>query len=106
MRDICTDGVTASNDHMSRPFGIDCSSVSLKFCCTRVDEVSITGDSPVTVTDSWSEATASSTFTVAVKPSVRTMFSRLRVLNPGSSYVKVYAPGGSAGNRYVPVSLV
>jgi hypothetical protein len=40
----------------------------LKFCCTRVDDVSITGESPVTVTVSCSDATASSTLIVAVKP--------------------------------------
>ena len=69
MRDICTDGVTASSAHMSRAFGIDCSCSILKFCCTRVAVVSMTGDSPLTVTVSCSVASASSTFTLAVKPS-------------------------------------
>ena len=53
---------------MSRAFGISWSASSLKFCCTRVDEVSMTGDAPVTVTVSFKDATASSTLTVAVKP--------------------------------------
>ena len=44
MRPIITDGVTASSAHMSRPFGSDCSCSILKFCCTRVALVSITGD--------------------------------------------------------------
>ena len=71
----------------------------MKFCCTRVDDVSMTGESPVTVTVSWSEATCSSAFTAAVKPIAMTMFSRFSVLKPGSSNVTVYVPGGSAGNR-------
>ncbi len=54
---MITPGVAASSDHMSRPFGIDSSCASLKFCCTRVAEVSITGDAPVTVTVSCSVAT-------------------------------------------------
>ncbi len=85
MRDICTPGVTASSAHMSRALGIDSSCSSLKFCCTRVAEVSMTGDSPVTVTVSCSAATASSTFTVAVKPSATWIPSRLSVLKPASS---------------------
>jgi hypothetical protein len=54
---------------MSRPFGIDSSCASLKFCCTRVAEVSITGEAPVTVTVSCTVASVRSAFTVAVKPS-------------------------------------
>ncbi len=50
MRVICTAGVTASSDHMSRPLGIDWSCSVLKFCWMRVAVVSMTGDSPVTVT--------------------------------------------------------
>src|SRR5581483_1339317 len=109
MRLICTAGVTASSDHMSRAFGISWSASSLKFCCTRVDDVSMTGDSPVTVTVSCSVATASSTFTVAVNAIAIWMFSRFSVLNPGSSNVREYVPGGSAGKRYnpsVPVTAV
>ena len=49
----------------------------------------MTGESPVTVTVSCSDATASSTFTVAVKPIEIWMFSRFSVLNPGSSNVTV-----------------
>jgi hypothetical protein len=85
MRVICTAGVTASSDHMSRPFGIDCSESSLKFCTTRVAVVSMTGDSPVTVTVSSRVASASSMLMLAVNPSVIWMFSRRTVLNPGSS---------------------
>ena len=89
MRVICTDGVTASSAHMSRPFGIERSSSTLKFCCTRVAVVSITGEAPVTVTVSCSVASVSSTLRLAVKPSEICTPSRLRVLKPASSYVTV-----------------
>ena len=80
MRDICTAGVTASSAHMSRAFGIDCSSVSLKFWTVRVAVVSMIGDAPVTVTVSCSVASASSTLTVAVNPSrISTPFAFQRI---------------------------
>jgi hypothetical protein len=41
----------------------------LKFCTTRVAVVSMTGDSPVTVTVSCSVASCRSTLIVAVNPS-------------------------------------
>ena len=85
MRDICTAGVTASSDHMSRPFGIDWSCSSLKFWTTRVAVVSMTGDAPVTVTVSCSVASASSAFTVPVNPSRISIPSRFMVLKPDSS---------------------
>ena len=85
MRPICTAGVTASNAHMSRPFGIDCNCSILKFCCTRVVLVSITGDEPLTVTVSCNVARLSSTFTCAVKPRPIDTASRLNVLKPASS---------------------
>ena len=87
MRAMVTDGVTASSDHMSREFGISRSDSSLKFCWTRVFDVSMTGESPVTVMLSCRDATCSSAFTVAVKPSASWMFSRFSVLNPDSSKV-------------------
>ncbi len=59
----------------------------------------MTGESPVTVTVSCSDATASSTLTVALKPIEIWMSSRFSVLKPGSSNVRVYVPGGSAGKR-------
>ena len=70
---------------MSRPLGIDCSCSILKFCWTRVVLVSITGDEPLTVTVSCNVASASSTFTLAVKPSVIEMPERFNVLKPASS---------------------
>ena len=45
----------------------------------------MTGDAPVTVTVSCSVASASSTFTLAVKPSVIEMPVALDVLKPASS---------------------
>ena len=72
---------------MSRPFGIDCSCSILKFCCTRVEVVSITGEAPLTVTVSCNVASASSTFTLATKPSEIAMPSRFNVLKPASSNV-------------------
>ena len=49
----------------------------------------MTGESPVTVTVSCSDATASSPFTAAVKPIEIWMFSRFKVVKPGSSKVTV-----------------
>ncbi len=49
----------------------------------------MTGESPLTVTVSCSDATASSTFTAAVNPIAIWMFSRFNVLKPGSSKVTV-----------------
>ena len=48
-------------------------------------EVSTTGDWPVTVTDSCSDATFSAAFTVAVKPRLTRMPSLRTVENPASS---------------------
>jgi hypothetical protein len=64
-----------------------------------VVETSTTGDSPLTVTVSWSEATRMSMFTVAVKPSPTRTPSRTIVPKPASSYVMRYSPGGTAGKR-------
>ena len=96
---MITPGVAASSAHMSRPFGIDSSCASLKFCCTRVAEVSITGEAPDTVTVSCNDASDMSALTLAVKPREIWMPSRLRVLKPASSKVIEYAPGGTAGKR-------
>jgi hypothetical protein len=70
---------------MSRPFGIDCSCSILKFCCTRVVDVSMTGDAPLTVTVSCNVASDSSTLTAAVKPRVIEMPDRFSELKPASS---------------------
>ncbi len=96
---MITPGVAASSAHMSRPLGIVFSCSSLKFCWTRVAVVSMTGEAPDTVTVSCSVASASSAFTLAVKPSEISMPPRLTVLNPASSNVNSYTPGGTAGAR-------
>ena len=59
----------------------------------------MTGEAPLTVTVSCNVASASSTFTLAVKPSVIAMPERFRLLKPANSYVSSYSPGGTAGKR-------
>jgi hypothetical protein len=51
----------------------------------RVAVVSMTGDSPLTVTVSCKEASVISTLTVAVKPRATDTPSRVIVVKPGSS---------------------
>ena len=70
---------------MSRPFGIELSCSSLKFCWTLVAVVSMIGESPVTVTVSCRFATVKSTFTLAVKLNATDTPSRLTLVKPGSS---------------------
>ena len=89
MRPITTPGVAASSAHISRPLGIVLSCSSLKFWFTRVAEVSMIGESPVTVTVSLRVATLISTLTFAVKPSEIWIPSRLTLLKPASSKVMV-----------------
>ena len=69
---------------------------------TCVAEVSTTGDCPVTVIDSVSDASFMSAFTVAVKPTLIRMPSLRTVPKPASSKTTVYSPGGTAVNRYWP----
>jgi hypothetical protein len=56
---------------------------------TVVADVTTTGDWPVTVTDSCSDATLSSTLTVAVKPRLTRIPSFRCVENPASSNTTV-----------------
>ena len=67
---------------MSRAFGISVSSSFVKFVPTVVVDVSTTGDSPVTVTDSCSVATLSCASTVSVVLITTRMPSRLRFWKP------------------------
>src|SRR5574338_846037 len=69
---------------------------------TLVVDVSTIGDTPVTVTLSWSAATCSCMSTLSVVPTRSWMFSRTMVRKPGSSKVSVYVPDGRAANRYLP----
>jgi hypothetical protein len=59
----------------------------------------MTGDLRSTFTLSFTAATSSTTFTVAVKPTPTWMPSRLLVLKPPSTNSSEYSLGGSAGNR-------
>ena len=72
---------------MSRALGRLASVFASKFVVMAVDCVSTTGDAPVTVTFSLSDASCSSPLTVAVKPSATRMPSRTSVPNPVSSNV-------------------
>ena len=71
-----------------------------------MDVTSTTGDWPLTVTLSATVAGFISVFTVAVKPTLTRMPSRITVPNPASSNFSVYSPGGTAAKRKVPVWLV
>ena len=84
---------------MSREFGMSFSICCVMFVWTFVFLTSTTGDAPVTVTVSVSDATASCTGTLAVKPMVMMMPSRLTVPNPDNWYFRAYVPGGNEGNR-------
>ena len=86
MRCICTAGVAARIDQKSRALGSDASSLASKLVAVFVEVMSTTGDSPLTVTVSVSDATFISAFTVAVKPRPTRMPSREMVLKPDSSY--------------------
>src|SRR5216683_495101 len=99
-------GACAMIDQKSRAFGSDSSCFASNTVAVRVEDTSTTGDAPLTVTDSCSDATVSSTFTVAVKPTLMLMPARITVPNPESSYCTVYMPGGTPGSRYVPSSFV
>src|SRR5258708_3651119 len=106
MRCSCTAGACAMIDQKSRALGSDSSCLASKMVAVLVDVTSTTGDAPLIVTVSWSEATLSSTFTVAVKPTPTLMPSRITPPNPPSSYCTRYPPGGTPGSRYVPSTPV
>ncbi len=69
MRLKLTAGDSARMDHISRALGRLWSVLASKFVLMAVDCVSTTGEAPVTVMFSASEATLSSALTVAVNPS-------------------------------------
>jgi hypothetical protein len=81
---IVVPGATAMSAHRSRAFGrlLIISCVKLVWICVFC--VSTTGEAPVTVTVSFSDATWSCTLTVAAKPICTTISSRTTVENPGS----------------------
>src|SRR5476649_565550 len=106
MRCSCTAGACAMIDQKSRALGSDSSCLASKMVAVLVDDTSTTGEAPLTVTVSCSDATFSSTLTVAVKPTLMLIPSRITVPKPPSSYCTAYIPGGSAGRRYTPSSLL
>ncbi len=85
MRVTTIAGDAASTAQKSRALGSADSRCSPKFDAVVVVEMSTTGDSPLTVTVSCRLATASSMFTVAVKPRPTLMPSRFTVPKPPSS---------------------
>ena len=76
---IVVPGATAMSDQMSRAFGRLLIISWVKLVWIFVFWVSTTGDAPVTVTVSLSEATWSCTLTVAVKVICTTIWSRTTV---------------------------
>ena len=85
MRCICTAGAAARIAQKSRALGNEASSLASKLVAVFVDVMSTTGDCPLTVTLSVSDATFNSVLTVAVKPRPTRMPSRTTVENPSSS---------------------
>src|SRR4029079_18124975 len=77
-------------------------------CCVDTDVdtservTSTIGDSPVTVTVSDTVAGFRLKLMIAVWSITRTMSGRVSELNPCSSVVTVYGPGGSETRRYSP----
>ena len=84
---------------MSRALGIDVSISWVKLVWTRVRVVSMTGDSPDTVTVSSSACTLSLAWTSPVKPTVMRIPSRTMVAKPASSKEILYSPAGTPGKR-------
>ena len=78
-------GAAASIAQKSRALGSAASCSSSKLVAVFVDVTSTTGDCPVTVTVSCSDATFNSVLTVAVNPRPTRMPSRTTVENPPSS---------------------
>src|SRR5215510_5582249 len=99
MRVRLTAGDSARIAHMSRALGRLASVRESKVVVIAVDCVSTTGDAPVTVTFSLSDATPSSALTVAVNANVTRIPSRTTVEKPDNSNVRLYSPGGTAGKR-------
>jgi putative sterol carrier protein len=86
MRDSCTAGACAMIAQKSRALGNDSSCFASKMVAVFVDDTSTTGDAPLTVTVSCSDATFNSMLTVAVNPTPTLMPSRITVPKPPSSY--------------------
>src|SRR6185503_2632617 len=91
-----------STAHTSVAVGTPTSLSVVKSVPTFVLCMSTTGDAPVTVTDSCSDATCSWPSIVRIWPIARMMPGRLNVWNPESSNVSSYGPDGSDAIEYLP----
>ena len=90
----------------SRDVGIFVSSSAVKFVAVPVARVSTTGDSPLTVIVSDTDATRSVMGRSTLLPTATMTFSRTTVEKPGSVAVIVYGPGARFRNRYSPPASV
>ena len=97
-----TPGAWPSTPQTSVDVGTPTSLSVVKSVPTFDDCMSTTGDAPVTVTDSCSDATCSCPSMVRIWPSPRRMFARLNAWNPESSKVSSYGPDGSEAIEYMP----
>src|SRR5581483_10475413 len=95
-----------ATDHGSRPDGTPSSTACVITVCCRFERTSTVGESPVTVTVSCTLPTPSFALIVATNVALTSMSLRSSDLNPCNSNTRLYAPGGSRSNRYVPVVSV
>ena len=91
-----------STAHTSVAVGTPTSLSVVKSVPTFDDCMSTTGEAPVTVTDSCSDATCSWPSMVRIWPRPRMTPARLKVWNPDSSNVSSYGPEGSEAIEYLP----
>src|SRR5829696_5307342 len=91
-----------STAHTSVAVGTPTSLSVVKSVPTLLDCMSTTGEAPVTVTDSCSDATCNWPSTVRIWPSPSWMLARLNDWNPDSSNVNSYGPDGSDAIEYLP----
>src|SRR5215471_11915621 len=99
-------GASDSAPHTSVEFGTAISASPLRLVPTFVVVTSITGDAPVTLTVSDSDASGICASTEIVWPSTTWTFSRVTFWNPERSKETVYTPVGSAGKRNLPSGCV
>ena len=90
----------------SREVGIFVSSSVVKLVAVPVALVSTTGDSPLTVIVSATDAIFSVIGSSTLLPTATMTFSRTTVVKPGSVAVTVYGPGARFRNRYSPPASV
>ena len=105
-RAVETPGVMyARSKNVKRAVGVDSTSSDETVVVMADRDVSISGDSPLTVTDS------SIAPTVSLKSTSNWLFASTRipsrriVWNPASVAVRVYTPGASPGKRYWPLVI-